>query len=247
MSLTPTPPNTMKTRLYAVGDIHGCLDKLLILQQKIQADTADFAGKTHLVYVGDYIDRGLYSKEVIETLCTPLAGLDTVDYILGNHDKNFLNLIEGNFVRPKKAYQNWLFQHGGDATLASYGFLPKQTADIAEISRQVQKLVPDSHIQFLKRLKPYVEVGKFLCVHGGVNPSIPLEKQDIDVLTHARPASFQNHGWEKVIIFGHTISATPLVEHDRIGIDTGAYTGGALTCAVVDVEDGMESLRFITA
>ena len=221
--------STMKTklnsRLYVVGDVHGCLDKLLKLQKAIQEDATSFSGPTHLVYIGDYIDRGLYSKQVIENLCTPLLNIDTVDYILGNHDKNLRDLLEENFERDEADYLNWIFKYGGDATLMSYGVHPKQSSTLTEIARHMQESVPEHHQQFLKDLKPYIEIGEFLCVHGGIDPKLPLEEHDIQTLTFTRPPTFENHGWDKIVMFGHTIFDEPLIEHDRVGVDTGAYTG----------------------
>lgn len=232
MSLASTPP---ETRVYAVGDIHGRLDLLLRLQGLIAADAGRARARRRvLVYIGDYIDRGPDSAGVLDLLLDrPLPGFQIV-HLLGNHEDTLLQFPDDITVGP-----SWL-TYGGMQTLASY-FIevsPGSWRDERELRRlqdEVRRRVPRRHVEFMRGLPLSHVEGNYLFVHAGVRPGIPLEQQERDDLLWIRDEflkSSEDHG--RIVVHGHTISEAPDQQPNRIGIDTGAFHTGHLTCVVLD-------------
>lgn len=190
--------------IYAIGDIHGCLDPLRRLMDKITLSKDD-----EIVFVGDYIDRGPESKGVIDYLLTLR---DRVTFLMGNHERMFLDFLQGK--------DRLLFLYnGGAATLESYG-------GVGEI--------PASHLAFLNRLAPYYETPDYLFVHGGIRPGIPVQEQDPQDVLWIREEFYAYSGrYPKTVVFGHTPMREVLMEEDRIGIDTACVYGNKLTCLVL--------------
>ena len=229
-----TPPNH---RLYVVGDIHGRLDLLTRLLAMIEADALHYPDKTRkLIFLGDYIDRGLDSRGVLERLTQPFTqGLEVL-FLRGNHDDRMIRFLEGQF----DVVSTWL-QYGGIATFASYGV--NATAGIPQsklptLRDELKNKVPQAHQDFLHRTLFAATFGDYYFVHAGVNPALTLEEQ--------RPADqmwirdvFLDSGIDfgKIIVHGHTIVAEPENRANRIGIDTGAFASGTLTCLVLDGPD----------
>lgn len=222
-------------RVYAIGDIHGRADLLHELHNQIRDDHAA-AGESvasTVVYLGDYIDRGTESRDVIELLLTqPLAGLAPV-YLKGNHEEAMLRFLEHPAIGPQ-----W-FGFGGEATVMSYGVTaPKDLDDkdyYAELSRQLSASVPAGHKAFLESLELQHRAGDYLFVHAGIRPGCPIEEQDPDDLLWIRSEflnSREDHG--VMVVHGHTPTARPDVRSNRIGIDTGAFASGTLTCLVLE-------------
>lgn len=226
-----TPADTC---IYAVGDIHGRLDLLTDLQQKILDDSQKrTASRKVLIYMGDYIDRGLNSKQVIEQLVTaPLKGFDTV-YLKGNHEDALLRFLE----TPEESAA-WLLW-GGDATLRSYGVemhnAKGKRFSPTDMSQSLAELLPETHKQFLNRLTLHHQEGDYVFVHAGLRPGKELAEQNPEDLMMIRePFIFSRQKFPYTVVFGHTIFSEPFIEKDRIGIDTGAYASGKLTCAVFE-------------
>lgn len=190
--------------IYAIGDIHGCLDPLRRLMEKIRLSEAD-----ELVFIGDYIDRGPDSKGVIDYLLT-LRGRYT--FLMGNHERMFLDFLQGN--------DRYLFLYnGGTETLESYGGVGK---------------IPAAHLDFLNRLLLYYETDDHLFVHGGIRPGIPIQEQDSKDLLWIREEFYAYPGrYPKTVVFGHTPMREVLMESDRIGIDTACVYGNKLTCLIL--------------
>jgi len=186
-----------------------------------------------VIYLGDYVDRGLHSKEVIDLLLDqPLKDFEQV-YLKGNHEEAFLNFLEDETIGS-----GW-FSIGGDATVYSYGV--RSNGDIpldsrnATIKDELSAAVPARHLDFLSRLVISREVGDFLFVHAGVRPRRPLDQQTPQDLLWIRDEfllSTVDHG--KIIVHGHCVTPEPDVRKNRIGIDTGAYVSGNLTCLVLE-------------
>lgn len=205
---------------YIIGDIHGCLDKLYDLYERhlkrrlTKEDT--------LVFIGDYIDRGRQSMEVVDFLLA-LSRIHNAVFLRGNHESMFLRYLEAGDNR------DMYFYNGGDRTVQSY-------------SRETGRLeVPPSHLGFFRSLLPYYEGGNFIAVHAGLNPRINgMERQSEEDMTWIREQFFlSGKRWEKTVIFGHTPTVT--ITHGAhevyfdeiqniIGIDTGAVYGGRLSC-----------------
>jgi serine/threonine protein phosphatase 1 len=222
-------------RVYAVGDIHGCLDRLVALHEMIAEDIVERpAERTVLVHLGDYVDRGADSAQVIDWLINgPPVAADEFVNLMGNHEHMMLSAIAGV---DKEAPKQWLMNGGADSLL-SWG-----------ISRTVPPpewvtLIPMRHLIFLRDLAINYRVGPYLFVHAGVRPGVSLEQQTrSDMMWIREPflSSKADHG--AVIVHGHTPKREPIVQSNRIAIDTGAVLGGALTCVVLE-EDKLGFLQ----
>lgn len=221
------------TRVYVIGDIHGRADLLNDLHEKIRADAADFPDwRKVLVYIGDYVDRGLQSKEVIDlVLNTSFPDFEPV-YLKGNHEALMLD-----FLGECRDCATWL-GNGGKATLYSYGVHldERLSADarLEEARRRLNEALPPAHRAFLESLRLSHEEGDYLFVHAGIRPRLPLDRQDEHSLLWIRDeflCSSADHG--KVVVHGHSVSWNPEVRQNRIGIDTGAFASGVLTCLVL--------------
>ena len=168
-------------RLYCIGDIHGCLNLLEEVHQKITEDAADYSGNKILVYLGDYIDRGKDSRQVVEC-------------VLGEYPPDFRS--------------------------------------------ELAKKMPMAHQQFFQQLQLNYELGGYFFVHAGVRPKVKLQQQRPEDMLWIREefiGSDRFHG--KIIVHGHHVTAEPVIQHNRIGLDTGAYSSGKLTCAVFEGTD----------
>ena len=202
---------------YAIGDIHGCLDKLrsLMLRCEKHADGRPMS----FVFVGDYIDRGPQSCGVIDCLIDLKARHgEGVVTLMGNHEAMALAAFDGS--GPVRL---WLAQ-GGLATLESYG--------IAEPHE-----LPRAHVDWLRALPLRYDDGRRLFVHAGVNPGMPLEAQDdFDLLWIREPFLSHRGDYGRMIVHGHTPLAdgVPDLHGNRLNLDTGAVFGGPLTAAVFD-------------
>jgi len=137
-------------------------------------------------------------------------------------------------------------RYGGDATVYSYGVRVPDTVSPGErmvhIQEQLREAVPPRHVDFLDGLELSREVGDYLFVHAGVRPRRSLERQDADDLMWIRDEFLESEDdFGKVVVHGHTVCQDPEVRSNRIGIDTGAYISGVLTCLVLEGE----SRRFL--
>jgi diadenosine tetraphosphatase ApaH/serine/threonine PP2A family protein phosphatase len=221
-------------RVYAVGDIHGHLDCLCAMEERIEADLRDHqpVSRATVIFLGDYIDRGLASREVVEKLLARrFAGLPA-RYLLGNHEDAMLH-----FLASPRDGADWL-SFGGTATLASYGVWAggaPSASLMPSLARQLSERLPPSHLEFLQGLELSILMGGFLFVHAGVRPGLPLAKQSRrDLLTIRDPflACTELLPWR--VVHGHTIVERAVVAANKISLDTGAYATGLLSCAVIE-------------
>lgn len=232
-SLTPDA-----TLIYAIGDLHGRLDLLDDMHRRIEADASRrVSPRKRLVYLGDYVSRGTDSPGVVERVLEWLPeGFERVT-LKGNHEDLLLRFIDGEIG----AGRHW-FDYGGLDTLAAYGVaianhLARDDASVAELRERLVAALPPSHLAFFRALGVRHRTGDYCFVHGGIRPGIALDQQsDHDCMWIRRSFldSEVEHG--AIIVHGHSISAAPVVRHNRIGIDTGAYRSGVLTCLVLDGE-----------
>lgn len=200
----------MSGRLIAIGDIHGDIEKLNSLLDKLKLIKADT-----VVFLGDYIDRGEYSKEVIERLLKLSKEINCI-FLKGNHEQMLFKWVK---TKNEDDLAMWLLE-GGIATYNSYG-------DIGEIFK--------SHSNFFKMLKPYYLTEKYLFVHAGIRPDKTIEEQDkSDMLWIRDDFIYAKHKLKQKVIFGHTGFDIPYVENDKIGINTGCGMGkdGYLTAII---------------
>ncbi|HEX3498587.1 MAG TPA: metallophosphoesterase family protein, partial [Stellaceae bacterium] len=213
------PPRIAEdTRLYAVGDIHGRLDLLSELERRIADDAAAAgAARNAIVYLGDYVDRGTQSREVVDRLIDqPLAGFERF-LLLGNHEDSMLQFLVDVQIGPA-----WL-GYGGAATLLSYGIRPPSSdRDLVRAQEELRAKLPEHHLAFLRGLQLSHVEGDFYFVHAGIKPGVPLEDQrPSDMLWIRDEFLHSRQDFGKIVVHGHTITETPEIRRNRIGIDTG--------------------------
>ncbi len=219
-------------RIYCVGDIHGCADLLLQLHEKILSDAAGYRGKKTIVYLGDYIDRGDRSRQVIEILLSqPLPDFEVVS-LRGNHEQAMLD-----FMAYPEATAGWL-SFGGRETLSSYGIQLAYIPILRELPGLAERLdreLPEPHRAFLQGCTESWRCGSYYFVHAGIRPGIALDRQTLEDQLWIRDEfldSNADHG--VIVVHGHSISQQPQLLSNRIGIDTGAFASGVLTCLVLE-------------
>lgn len=219
-------------RAYAIGDIHGEAGLLRDLLDRIVEDCERLPqAEIHLVFLGDYIDRGPDSKGVVELL-TQYRSLDTnFHFLKGNHEDAMLAIIDGN----EDDLPGWL-RFGGRQTLASYGISERAIAMGGPFLRaEFAEKVPPHHLAFLTDLKLSVELGDYLFVHAGIRPGVPIDQQDERDLMWIRREFMTFVGSHpKMIVHGHTISEHVELMPNRIGVDTGAYASGILSAVALE-------------
>lgn len=228
-------------RLYTVGDIHGRADLLDRLHACIEADAGSYAGEKVIIYLGDYVDRGPDSRGVIDRLIGDVPKGFSPRYVKGNHDQAMLD-----FLGDAEAYRAWR-SYGAPETLLSYGVRPPlfdSSEKFEEARTALAAQLPPAHLAFLRALESAVVFGDYAFVHAGIRPGMNIEDQSDQDLLWIRD-DFLNctSTHEKVVVHGHTPISAPVRLHNRIGIDTGAYATGILSCAVLE---GAEC-RFIQA
>ncbi len=224
------------TAIYAIGDIHGRLDLLTRMHELIAADASRrAAARRVLVYLGDYGSRGPDSRGVIERVMSWLPiGFERIT-LKGNHEDLLLRCHDGDF----EAGRHWL-DYGGIEALASYGVVvadptARERDDIAALAARLAAALPPTHLDFLRGLAISHREGDYYFVHGGVRPGIELDAQNERDRIWIRKTfllSEVDHG--AVVVHGHSISREPELRNNRIGIDTGAYRSGVLTCLVLE-------------
>jgi len=228
-----TPPDTV---IYAVGDIHGRVDLLAAIHQRIAADALRRPARQRIVvYLGDYISRGVDSRAVVDRVREWLPEAFRRVALKGNHEDLLLRFLGGDL----DAGRHWFDYDGLDA-LADYGVASadRQARDDASVELLRERFaaaLPQAHLEFFRALPVSYRAGDYFFVHGGVRPGIPLAQQDDHDCMWIRKTFLDSeleHG--ALIVHGHSISAQPVVRHNRIGIDTGAYRSGVLTCLVLD-------------
>lgn len=192
----------MTDKIVAIGDVHGCANTLKALWKKLES----FEDYIHL-FVGDYIDRGPDSKEVVNFLLNVKNDRKTV-FLRGNHEVMLLEALETGNSR------NWMI-NGGQATLDSYG----KSATLGDI--------PDDHIEFFRKTRLYYETENYFFVHAGIPPTLSVKESKEMSSAHNYFFWGRDHlnafapPWEKTVVFGHTPQQFPIQQRGMIGIDTG--------------------------
>ncbi len=202
---------TNSERIFIVGDVHGCLDMLRRLIDKIGWRPDEDS----LIFLGDYIDRGIDSKGVIDFILELKKESSRVQCLMGNHENILLDFL--NTGEPRL-----LIINGGIPTLESYQ---------ADNENEDEPLIPPEHAAFFKDLSPYIELEDYYVVHAGFRPGLAVEDQPLEDLIWIRePFIYSDYDFGKKVIFGHTPFSKPLVTDNKIGLDTGAVFGNRLTC-----------------
>lgn len=241
-------------RLYAVGDIHGRDDLLAQLLDQISHDAAtlDPTFKRIIIFLGDYVDRGLQSRQVIERLVSgPLPDFECV-FLKGNHEQAMLQFLEDSaFGKTWKYY-------GGLETLHSYGVTELTLSDDPKEFEQAREnfefALPQSHQDFLRSLHSSYECGDYFFAHAGIRPGLPLHRQVDDDLLWIRNEFLESDmNFGKIVIHGHTPREEVEFRSNRVGVDTGAYMTGVLTALVLEgsgmrlIQTGRESASLAEA
>ena len=200
--------------MYAISDIHGCYDLLVNLFNKISPTTDD-----KFIFLGDYIDRGSMSFEVIEFLLE-LNKKHNCVFLMGNHEHMFMDYLSG-------IHEDLFKMNGGYKTVNNYA---EHGYDIYQYTPYLERTLPRTHIDFFQNLKYYHETEDYFFVHAGFLPGYPPEKQSEENMVWIRfRFIMSDYDWGKKVIFGHTNNPEVLFEDNKICIDTGAAYGGALT------------------
>ncbi|MEI9903739.1 MAG: metallophosphoesterase family protein [Asticcacaulis sp.] len=214
---------------YAIGDIHGYDELFERLLDRIRVDAETLGEKPRVVLLGDYIDRGPASRQVLERIRRLLTATWCDAVVLkGNHEDALLR-----FLREPEFGDTWR-EWGGGATLASYGVTMPYLAHSADVWHDVRdafvRSVDMQHVDMLRDLPVSFHAGDYFFVHAGVNPDLPLQDQDGDTFMYIRGRFLRSEkACDYVVVHGHTPSPEPESVRWRIGVDTGIYFTGVLT------------------
>ena len=237
-SASPRPLNTARVpdgmRVYAIGDVHGRLDLLQALLAQIDADDAKRGpADTHLIFLGDLMDRGADSAGVVETAMLLRDSGRKVRFLMGNHEEVFVRACRKNDTKITRFF----LRIGGEATVLSYPITRAEymTLDMEQLSERLGNLVPREHLEFIDGFEDQIVIGDYAFVHAGIRPGVPLAEQKPSDLRWIREEFVDQRGdLEKVIVYGHTIYDDIEERGSRIGIDTGAYASGKLTALALE-------------
>jgi serine/threonine protein phosphatase 1 len=232
LSATVTVP--AGERIYVIGDIHGRADLLQNLHEMIIDDAAARGwARNQVIYLGDYIDRGPDSRGVMAlAMGDNLPGMRKT-HLRGNHEVMALQFMES----PEQGAE-WL-HWGGDVVLREYGITApsefSQSGQLAHASKLLAEAMLPGELAFLQNLKPCHRAGGYFFTHAGVRPGTPLDAQkDQDLIWIREPFLRYNNDFGAIVVHGHTVCNAVEIKANRIGIDTGAYTTGILTCLVLE-------------
>ncbi|WP_417679889.1 metallophosphoesterase family protein [Roseibium sp.] len=214
--------------IYAIGDVHGCYDLLLQLEGIIQKDSEAIDGEKWIILLGDMVDRGRSSAQVLDhLLAPPPKGFKRV-CLTGNHERMMVQFIE----HPRSALR-WL-DFGGRETLHSYGIDPRTLENAGKSERKLTQLlqshIPEEHVNYLKQLPCMIQSTKYIFVHAGLKPGVPIAKQaENDILTIKADFLNDTTDYGFIVVHGHTPVEKPDIRPNRINVDTGAYAIGCLS------------------
>ena len=226
-------------RTYAIGDIHGHLDKLREAHALIEADRKAVDDATaKVVHVGDLVDRGPDSQGVVQFLIDGIAADDRWIVLKGNHDRMFTGFLTDAWHHDPglRSELGWLHPRlGGDTTLASYGVRAPEERATEDVHAEARERVPPEHQRFLESLPLHFLDGEALFVHAGVRPGIDLREQDEDDLVWIRAEfldDMRDHG--ALVVHGHT--AIDAAQHygNRLNMDSSVAYGGPLSAVVIE-------------
>ncbi|MET1755175.1 metallophosphoesterase family protein [Novosphingobium sp. RD2P27] len=223
-------------RIYAVGDIHGCYGQLQDLLGRIETHVQALpsARATHIILLGDLIDRGPDSAKVIGSLYRLQQETKKVIVLMGNHEELMLRALDGE----PGMMRAWM-RIGGDATLRSFGIEPPdRNEDPREAIEKIRRVIPSEWISWIRALPLTARSGDYLFCHAGVRPGVALKRQKRADLLWIRDEFLHDDvtRHEAVVVHGHSISTDVEMRPYRIGIDTGAYRTGVLTALYLEGE-----------
>lgn len=239
----PLPSVPAGSRYYVIGDIHGRLDLYEALIAAIERDDADaLESDTHVVLLGDLVDRGPDSAGVVERTRAWQKERD-VRVLAGNHEEMFLNAF-----RKPEILRHFL-KHGGRETILSYGLSKKKFSAMTldELFDELPCLIPREERDYIASFENMIIAGDYLFAHAGIDPAVPIAEQKRSDLLWIRDRFLDHSGpLDKVVVHGHTIFGQVMDCGNRIGIDTGAFRSGVLTALVLE-DDRRRILQAIAA
>ncbi len=222
-------------RVYAIGDIHGCLSELEQLLSMIKKDLKKNPVKTHhIIFLGDYFDRGPDSAGVINRLIKLQKKHNNVKCLKGNHEDKFIE-----FLNEPEELALGFFTYGGIETVQSYGIKNKLLEEPLDNARKIRNklfsALSQKQIEFLLDLKHSVSIGDYFFCHAGIRPGVKLKDQSPHDLMWIRQ-EFLSYPelHKKIVVHGHTPQFEPEVMPNRINVDTKCYDSGILSCVVLE-------------
>ncbi|WP_189350039.1 metallophosphoesterase [Mesorhizobium sp. M1E.F.Ca.ET.045.02.1.1] len=231
---------------YAIGDVHGRADLLAPLLDAIGREAGASGREPRVLFLGDIVDRGPSSRQALDLVCHTLERWPRSRLIRGNHDAYFLDFMTSEAVDEVR-FSRWLLRLGGYETLESYGLIAE--GGISDTAAAFRANF-GRHLETLQQAVPIIVDGRFAYVHAGVDPIRPVTEQDSKDMMMIREPFLRYEGeLSHVIVHGHTPTPTCLPERGRwrIGIDTGAYATGRLTCLVVPADERIRHFLFAIA
>lgn len=221
---------------YAIGDIHGRADLIVSLVDKIEEDIAGSDAKVRLIFLGDYCDRGLETRQVIDFLLSERVQKHRPIFIKGNHEQTLIEFLSDPATGPAWA------RYGGRETLVSYGVRPPRSLSFNEdwerARLEFREKLPQSHETFLLSLKPSARIGKYGFVHAGMKPGVPFDEQrERDLLWIRDEFLTSSETFDVFLVHGHTPVDQATNSNSRVNVDTGAYYSGRLTAARIAGDD----------
>jgi serine/threonine protein phosphatase 1 len=227
------PRTNPQERVYAIGDIHGCYDRLVELLDRIADDNAqrDSTRLPQIVFLGDMVDRGHQSAEVIDLVFKLVRDNSNVFALRGNHEQVLCDIAGGATAQ----IEAWL-RMGGRRTLRSYGIDPDwAAAHHGDLAGALTRAIPAEQLRWLGKLPLSARSGDYFFCHAGVRPGVSLARQRREDLLWIREEfldSTIDHG--AVIVHGHAIVRDVSIERNRIAVDTGAYRSGRLSAVMLE-------------
>ncbi len=228
--------------IFAIGDIHGCLNELTSIHKKILTHDKFDVKNDLLIYLGDYIDRGKNSKGVVDQILKLKKNNIKAINLMGNHEEFLLDFL----FNKKNNIKNWL-DFGVDQTFKSYDieiveFIKDGFNDVVidKLRTVFLDKIDSNHIDFFKNLETNYSTEKYFFVHAGIDPKKKLFDQDKKDFLWSRSSEFFHKDFtaEKIIVHGHTPEQDSINYPYRINIDTGCYFSGKLTSVCLsDIDD----------
>lgn len=231
---------------YAIGDIHGHLDKLKAVHDLIADDMAR-NGAAPIVHVGDFEDRGPDSRGVIDYLMQGVAAGQDWITLRGNHDRMFAGFLDTPDVQDAGLRADLSYLHykiGGAETLASYGVKNAADRALRKVHPEAVAAVPPEHRAFLAGLRNFWQRDQAIFVHAGIRPGVPMQDQTETDLIWIRKGFLEDtrdHG--ALIVHGHTAIDQPRHYGNRLNIDSSVAYGGPLSAVVIEGRDAWRLIK----
>lgn len=224
-------------RIYAIGDVHGQYRLLRHLLDEVASHLLETGtGRPTVILLGDLIDRGPDSSEVLRFLRGVQRSTGRLIVLAGNHEELMLRAYDG----VPGAMRYWI-DHGGGATLRSFGIdVDEAPSDTRTLHARMVDAIPPDLIGWVRGLPLSWQSGNYFFCHAGVRPGVPLHRQNREDLLWIRKP-FLDHAGDhgRIVVHGHTEVADVDRRENRIAIDTAAYRSGVLTALCLD-HDRME-------